>query len=179
MTVHKIVALAAATAILIISSMGHDVSAWTSASRRPLVVRSSHRRRMSLSSSSSSSSTTKDVTATDKEEEEEEATAAKATTAATATATTATTTEETERDMSNPSTAFGRPLSDEVKEFDVFAVGLIKNVIFDNLFRGEDRAYARFYALETIARMPYFAYTRCVVRGDDECVPHHSMTMRL
>ena len=174
MTVHKIVALAAATAILIISSMGHDVSAWSSASRRPLVVRSSHRRRMSLSSSSSSSSTTKDVTATDKEEEE--ATAAKATTTTTATATT---TEETERDMSNPSTAFGRPLSDEVKEFDVFAVGLIKNVIFDNLFRGEDRAYARFYALETIARMPYFAYTRCVVRGDDECVPHHSMTMRL
>jgi hypothetical protein len=64
------------------------------------------------------------------------------------------------RDMTNPSTAFGRPLSDKVKDFDIFAVGLIKNVVIDNLFCGEDRSYARFYALETIARMPYFAYTR-------------------
>jgi ubiquinol oxidase len=64
-----------------------------------------------------------------------------------------------ERDDTNPSTAFGRPISDEVKDFDKFAVGLIKNVVFDTLFHGSARAYARFYALETIARMPYFAYT--------------------
>ena len=66
-----------------------------------------------------------------------------------------------ERDDSNPSTAFGRPLSDEVKDFDIFAVGLIKNVVFDTLFYSKtiERSFARFYALETIARMPYFAYT--------------------
>jgi len=39
-----------------------------------------------------------------------------------------------------------------------FQVNLIKSVIFDTLFSGEGRDMARFYALETIARMPYFSY---------------------
>lgn len=41
------------------------------------------------------------------------------------------------------------------------AVKMIKSALFDNLYAGStmDRSYARFYALETIARMPYFAYT--------------------
>ncbi len=40
-------------------------------------------------------------------------------------------------------------------------VKAIKSVLFDNLYAGTtlERSYARFYALETIARMPYFAYT--------------------
>lgn len=40
-------------------------------------------------------------------------------------------------------------------------VKMVKTFLFDNLYAGStmDRSYARFYALETIARMPYFAYT--------------------
>jgi len=39
-------------------------------------------------------------------------------------------------------------------------VRTLKSFLFDNLYRGEtiDRSYARFSALETIARMPYFSY---------------------
>ena len=58
----------------------------------------------------------------------------------------------------NPSTRFGSPLSDTVKDANRFAVGFLKGAIFDTFFAGEDRAYARFYALETIARVPYFSY---------------------
>lgn len=60
----------------------------------------------------------------------------------------------------NPSTALGSPLSDELMGFNKNAVGLLKGAIFDTWFAGEDesRNYARFYALETIARVPYFAY---------------------
>ena len=57
----------------------------------------------------------------------------------------------------NPSTRFGEPLSDETKEFNKGAVGFLKRAIFDTLFKGRD--YPRFYALETIARVPYFSYT--------------------
>ena len=40
-------------------------------------------------------------------------------------------------------------------------VRAIKSLLFDVLYQGQtmDRSYARFYALETIARMPYFSYT--------------------
>mmetsp|Transcript_35270 Transcript_35270/g.51825 ORF Transcript_35270/g.51825 Transcript_35270/m.51825 type:complete len:308 (+) Transcript_35270:132-1055(+) len=58
----------------------------------------------------------------------------------------------------NPSEAFGSPLSKEIKEFNSNAVEFLKTVVFDTAFSGEDREYARFYALETIARMPYFSY---------------------
>jgi ubiquinol oxidase len=37
-------------------------------------------------------------------------------------------------------------------------VDFIKSNVIDLFFAGEDRAYARFYALETIARVPYFSY---------------------
>jgi ubiquinol oxidase len=37
-------------------------------------------------------------------------------------------------------------------------VDFIKSSVIDLFFTGEDRAYARFYALETIARVPYFSY---------------------
>mmetsp|Transcript_13882 Transcript_13882/g.20490 ORF Transcript_13882/g.20490 Transcript_13882/m.20490 type:complete len:292 (+) Transcript_13882:165-1040(+) len=60
--------------------------------------------------------------------------------------------------VTNPSTALGRPLSDELMGFNKNAVGLLKGAIFDTWFAGESRNYARFYALETIARVPYFAY---------------------
>ena len=59
--------------------------------------------------------------------------------------------------LSNPSIRFGEPLSDETKEFNKIAVGFLKRTIFDTLFKGRD--YPRFYALETIARVPYFSYT--------------------
>lgn len=59
--------------------------------------------------------------------------------------------------LNNPSTRFGEPLSDETKEFNKIAVGFLKRAVFDTLFRGRD--YPRFYALETIARVPYFSYT--------------------
>jgi hypothetical protein len=61
-----------------------------------------------------------------------------------------------EKSMANPSTAFGTPIGDNVKDFNRFTVGFIKGVVFDTFFAGRD--YARFYALETIARMPYFSY---------------------
>ena len=59
-------------------------------------------------------------------------------------------------ELNNPSTRFGDPLSDEMKEFNKGAVGFLKRFIFDTIFRGRD--YPRFYALETIARVPYFSY---------------------
>lgn len=63
-----------------------------------------------------------------------------------------------ERSDNNPSTKFGSPLSDGLKDANRFAIGFLKGTIFDTFFAGEDRAYARFYALETIARVPYFSY---------------------
>jgi len=67
----------------------------------------------------------------------------------------------------NPSTVLGTPLSEEVVGFNQVAVGFLKGAVFDTIFRitpsADDTSiqqqhYARFYALETIARMPYFAY---------------------
>eukprot|EP00985_Skeletonema_marinoi_P006315 scaffold2728_cov137-Skeletonema_marinoi.AAC.13 len=63
-----------------------------------------------------------------------------------------------ERSDANPSTKFGSPLSDGLKEANRWSIGFLKGTIFDTFFAGEDRAYARFYALETIARVPYFSY---------------------
>mmetsp|Transcript_15395 Transcript_15395/g.21449 ORF Transcript_15395/g.21449 Transcript_15395/m.21449 type:complete len:243 (+) Transcript_15395:1-729(+) len=54
--------------------------------------------------------------------------------------------------------AFGKPVSEDMQEFNKASVGFIKQTVFDTLFVGEDRDYARFYALETIARVPYFSY---------------------
>mmetsp|Transcript_6393 Transcript_6393/g.8641 ORF Transcript_6393/g.8641 Transcript_6393/m.8641 type:complete len:301 (-) Transcript_6393:6-908(-) len=66
--------------------------------------------------------------------------------------------EKDETERTNPSGVFGKPLSEDLEDFNRFAVGLIKNTVFDTLFAGKGREYARFYALETIAREPYFAY---------------------
>mmetsp|Transcript_10577 Transcript_10577/g.17501 ORF Transcript_10577/g.17501 Transcript_10577/m.17501 type:complete len:300 (+) Transcript_10577:257-1156(+) len=59
---------------------------------------------------------------------------------------------------SSPSTAFGSPLSQQVIDFNKSFVGILKTGFFDNVFAGEERDFARFYALETIARVPYFSY---------------------
>lgn len=55
---------------------------------------------------------------------------------------------------------FGRPLNDATKEMNKKMVYGVKTLIFDTFFGGDtvERAYARFWALETIARMPYFSY---------------------
>mmetsp|Transcript_2858 Transcript_2858/g.6413 ORF Transcript_2858/g.6413 Transcript_2858/m.6413 type:complete len:302 (-) Transcript_2858:298-1203(-) len=66
--------------------------------------------------------------------------------------------EQQQRSDNNPSTKFGSPLSDPIKEANKFAVDFLKNTLFDTFFAGSDRDYARFYALETIARVPYFSY---------------------
>lgn len=67
----------------------------------------------------------------------------------------------------NPSTAFGSPIPPQVSSINRSAIAFIKNVVFDKLFDTSSsndrdyiltRSYARFYALETIARMPYFSY---------------------
>merc|ERR1719464_243359 len=53
-----------------------------------------------------------------------------------------------------PNSHFGREISEEMVDFNKATVGFIKTLLFDTLFKGEGRDYARFYALETIARMP-------------------------
>lgn len=58
----------------------------------------------------------------------------------------------------NPATKFGSPLSESMKGVNKAGVDFIKSNFIDVFFSGEDRAYARFYALETIARVPYFSY---------------------
>lgn len=60
--------------------------------------------------------------------------------------------------ITNPSDAFGKPLSEGLEQFNQSFVSLIKSALFDIVFAGEGRDYARFYALETIARVPYFSY---------------------
>ena len=60
----------------------------------------------------------------------------------------------------SPPPMWGQPLSKSTKEWNRKTIHTLKGVLFDNLFQGKsvERAYARFYALETIARMPYFSY---------------------
>jgi len=60
------------------------------------------------------------------------------------------------RVVTNPSTRFGKPLTEDIQEFNKNMVGFLKMAIFDTIYAGRD--YARFYALETIARVPYFSY---------------------
>mmetsp|Transcript_35239 Transcript_35239/g.85007 ORF Transcript_35239/g.85007 Transcript_35239/m.85007 type:complete len:294 (+) Transcript_35239:81-962(+) len=61
-----------------------------------------------------------------------------------------------ERLDNNPSTKFGSPINDSVKDANRFTIGFLKGAVFDTFFA--DRDFARFYALETIARVPYFSY---------------------
>lgn len=55
---------------------------------------------------------------------------------------------------------FGRPLDENTKECNKKVVMGIKAAIFDTFFAEQtvERAFARFWTLETIARMPYFSY---------------------
>jgi len=66
--------------------------------------------------------------------------------------------QQDERSDNNPSTKFGSPLSEGLKDANRFSIGFLKNTVFDTFFAGEGREFARFYALETIARVPYFSY---------------------
>ena len=60
--------------------------------------------------------------------------------------------EELERSENNPSTKFGSPISEGLKDANRFTIGFLKGAVFDTVFAGEGREFARFYALETIAR---------------------------
>jgi hypothetical protein len=71
-----------------------------------------------------------------------------------------------ERSPVNPSSEFGRPIAPQLSTINRTAISFIKS-LFDKLFDTSNstdreyvltRSYARFYALETIARMPYFSY---------------------
>ena len=55
---------------------------------------------------------------------------------------------------------FGRPIDEETKENNKKMVNGIKSFVFDTFFAEDtiERAFARFWTLETIARMPYFSY---------------------
>ena len=61
-----------------------------------------------------------------------------------------------------PASVFGNPISAETKKFNKAMIDFIKGTVFDTFYKNQDddrqRDYARFYALETIARTPYFAY---------------------
>lgn len=61
---------------------------------------------------------------------------------------------------SSPAAILGKPLNEDEKKRNKQLIGMAKSALFDVLLPGRtvDRAYARFYALETIARMPYFSY---------------------
>ena len=62
----------------------------------------------------------------------------------------------------NPSSQWGKPIPEGLQNFNKASIGFVKNAVFDNIFRNESndrqRDYARFYALEKIARVPYFSY---------------------
>lgn len=55
---------------------------------------------------------------------------------------------------------FGRPLDEDTKAFNKKLVYGVKSAVFDTFFAEQtvERAFARFWTLETIARMPYFSY---------------------
>jgi hypothetical protein len=61
---------------------------------------------------------------------------------------------------SSPAAVLGKPLKEDEKKQNKQMIGMAKSALFDVLLPGGsvDRACARFYALETIARMPYFSY---------------------
>jgi hypothetical protein len=62
--------------------------------------------------------------------------------------------------VDTPSSVFGKPLDDATKRHNREFIHVVKGFLFDFLFSGKtvERSFARFYALETIARMPYFSY---------------------
>lgn len=64
--------------------------------------------------------------------------------------------EEEKKVTTNPSNAFGKPVSEDMQEFNRGATGFLKRIVFDTIYHNRD--YARFYALEVIARVPYFSY---------------------
>jgi hypothetical protein len=66
--------------------------------------------------------------------------------------------DENSNKITNPSSAFGSPLSQNTADFNKSLVGFLKRMTFDNIYSSEGREFARFYALETIARVPYFSY---------------------
>lgn len=68
--------------------------------------------------------------------------------------------EEHHHTPSSPAVIFGKPLDEDEKKRNKELIGMAKSALFDVVLAGDtvDRAYARFYALETIARMPYFSY---------------------
>jgi hypothetical protein len=55
-----------------------------------------------------------------------------------------------------PASVFGRPIDQETRVRNRELIKNCKSLLFDTLFRGREisRSYARFYALENIARMP-------------------------
>jgi hypothetical protein len=61
------------------------------------------------------------------------------------------------QDEGTPATVFGRPVGDGAKKFNKEAVHFIKHYVFDNIYAEDsvECAFARFWALEEIARMPY------------------------
>lgn len=71
--------------------------------------------------------------------------------------------EELERSENNPSTKFGSPISEGLKDANRFTIGFLKGAVFDTVFAGEGRDFARFYALETIAREFFNRYLSIVL----------------
>lgn len=68
---------------------------------------------------------------------------------------------EEDRDCSisartGPASVFGREIDEAARERNRYLIKNCKSVLFDTLFHGSElsRSYARFYALENIARMP-------------------------
>jgi Alternative oxidase len=61
---------------------------------------------------------------------------------------------------STPSSVWGKPLDSDTPERNRQLIHAVKSFLFDVIYSGPglERHYARFYALETIARIPYFAY---------------------
>lgn len=59
-----------------------------------------------------------------------------------------------------PASVFGRPINQDTKEFNRDLIKTCKTALFDKLFQGSEisRCYARFYALENIARMPWVTF---------------------
>lgn len=58
-------------------------------------------------------------------------------------------------DGTSPSSVFGKPLDEKTKELNRNMVLMLKKYVFGLLYPGDtvESCYARFYALETIARM--------------------------
>jgi hypothetical protein len=73
-----------------------------------------------------------------------------------------------------PATVFGRPVGDGADKFNMGAVQFLKHYVFDNIYAEDsvECAFARFWALEEIARMPY-AGTSAI---HDDIAPHSQHT---